>query len=550
MNFKLMVVCGLFFVSINLTAWEKDGSPVCTAKGLQWRYKAGALTEGRVAITWEDGRNDTSKIYLQVLDSLGNPLFTKDGIRVSQRAGTEVYHQMATNGSDIFIAWEGAPGGARVNTDIFMTRIDGVTGVKKWGDIGVCVADGDQYEPQLCLDGSGEGYYVTWTDYRSGNADVWAARITQEGQVAWEKRIGNGGPLRIITSGNSAIIVGYRVWKIDSMGNFQWDSAGVPIADVANNQAAVSDRRNGVIVLFAGNALALSVQRIDSAGIIQWGSNGVVLQTWPLGKTSLSNVLEESILGFSEDGFGGCLISSYRGMPTKHQVYRVDSSGTNRWPLGVVVWTSPGEGIGCSTASDITYDNLGGCMTTWSVSDSLRGDGGNIVVQRVDTEGEVRFEQNGVSLCSGAGTQINPVIIGVSGGAVVCWEDNRNGDTDIYAQLIDTLGNVGIKELGQGRFELKTLNLEQNLPNPFNSATEIKYTVPYSGEISVKIYDALGREIKNLVNEYKERGAYSVQWDGLDDYGEKVSAGVYFCRLSARSESVTQKMIKTGKEAR
>jgi len=80
--------------------------------------------------------------------------------------------------------------------------------------------------------------------------------------------------------------------------------------------------------------------------------------------------------------------------------------------------------------------------------------------------------------------------------------------------------------------------LSQNFPNPFNPITTIKYSVPTTSNISLVIYDILGREIKTLVNEEKLPGNYNVQFDGSD-----LSSGVYFYVMKADNFIDTKKLI-------
>ncbi len=80
--------------------------------------------------------------------------------------------------------------------------------------------------------------------------------------------------------------------------------------------------------------------------------------------------------------------------------------------------------------------------------------------------------------------------------------------------------------------------LFQNYPNPFNPSTEIRYTVPQAGLVSLRVYDVLGREASILVNEYKSSGSYSVRWNA-----KNVSSGVYFYTLESNETILTKKMI-------
>jgi hypothetical protein len=74
----------------------------------------------------------------------------------------------------------------------------------------------------------------------------------------------------------------------------------------------------------------------------------------------------------------------------------------------------------------------------------------------------------------------------------------------------------------------KSFELSQNYPNPFNPTTTIKYQIPKDAFVSIKIYDILGREIYSLVNENKQAGYYSVNFNGSN-----LASGIYFYRIKA-----------------
>jgi hypothetical protein len=81
-------------------------------------------------------------------------------------------------------------------------------------------------------------------------------------------------------------------------------------------------------------------------------------------------------------------------------------------------------------------------------------------------------------------------------------------------------------------------SLSPNYPNPFNPTTVITYSIPKSGNISLKIYDLLGREVAALVNEIKQAGKYEVKFDG-----SKLASGIYLYRIQSRDFNLTRKMI-------
>jgi ligand-binding sensor domain-containing protein len=73
--------------------------------------------------------------------------------------------------------------------------------------------------------------------------------------------------------------------------------------------------------------------------------------------------------------------------------------------------------------------------------------------------------------------------------------------------------------------------LRSNYPNPFNPTTTISFDLAKDGLVTLKIYDITGRLLRVLVQEQKLASAHSILWDGLDDAGQKVAAGVYFYRI-------------------
>jgi len=88
-------------------------------------------------------------------------------------------------------------------------------------------------------------------------------------------------------------------------------------------------------------------------------------------------------------------------------------------------------------------------------------------------------------------------------------------------------------------------NLFQNYPNPFNPATIIKFALPSESSINIKIYNSLGKEIKEILNETRLSGDYEITWDGTDNYRNKVSSGVYFITMQANNSNSNLPFKKT-----
>jgi hypothetical protein len=85
--------------------------------------------------------------------------------------------------------------------------------------------------------------------------------------------------------------------------------------------------------------------------------------------------------------------------------------------------------------------------------------------------------------------------------------------------------------------------LAQNVPNPFNPTTSIKFGVPEAGPVILSIHGVDGRQVACLVDGRYEPGVYVKAWDGRDDNGREVSSGVYFARMEAADFRASCKML-------
>ena len=81
--------------------------------------------------------------------------------------------------------------------------------------------------------------------------------------------------------------------------------------------------------------------------------------------------------------------------------------------------------------------------------------------------------------------------------------------------------------------------LEQNFPNPFNPATTIKFSIPKNSQVSLKVYNLLGKEVANVINDRRDAGNYEVKFDA-SNYG--LTSGVYFYELNTSDTRIVKKM--------
>jgi hypothetical protein len=123
-------------------------------------------------------------------------------------------------------------------------------------------------------------------------------------------------------------------------------------------------------------------------------------------------------------------------------------------------------------------------------------------------------------------------------GFLAYWGSGNNMNID-YVRLMP----LGIAEGKINNIPLITM-LNPPRPNPItNGITHLSFTVAEQSQVSLKIFDASGRLVKTLVDEFKSSGLYSVNWNCRDDYGRKVAEGVYFYTLETPKQKFCRKMV-------
>ena len=196
--------------------------------------------------------------------------------------------------------------------------------------------------------------------------------------------------------------------------------------------AIVEDDSGGAIIAFIddrnGACCDIYAQKITSAGVTAWTADGVAI-CLATGIQDFPTIISDSA--------GGAIITWVDKRSGNYDVYaqRINAKGE-------VQWTT--DGVAISTATDnqqypvITSDQNGGAIITWR--DSRNGNR-DIYAQRINATGQIQWTANGVAVCTVAEDQDNSAIMSDgNNGAIIIWEDDRNGATDIYAQRINSAG--------------------------------------------------------------------------------------------------------------
>jgi hypothetical protein len=115
----------------------------------------------------------------------------------------------------------------------------------------------------------------------------------------------------------------------------------------------------------------------------------------------------------------------------------------------------------------------------------------------------------------------------------------KGGEIFYYRlKQVDLDGRVEYSDIVEVEFDIpRDFVLHQNYPNPFNPSTTIKYAVPKTSQVSIKVYDMTGQEVASLVNEMKEVGTYEVKFDGRN-----LASGIYIYRMIADNFTSVRKL--------
>ena len=126
-------------------------------------------------------------------------------------------------------------------------------------------------------------------------------------------------------------------------------------------------------------------------------------------------------------------------------------------------------------------------------------------------------------------------IVDENGGVVELWSNGVMEISGDVFQLVLRKSTSGVIP--------NIFTLHPAYPNPFNPVTSLRYDLPEQTQVTLTIYDLMGREVTQLINTTQEAGYKSVQWNATDMHGKPVSAGVYLCQIRAGEFVQTRKMV-------
>ncbi len=392
--------------TIKIDAWNGNGNGICREINNQEKPQICSDGAGGAIITWVDNRT-------------GSPFWS----------GYDIYAQ-------------------KIDTD----------GDDQWMEDGIIICNESQEQnlPDVCSDGNG-GAIIVWDDFRDFSRDIYAQRVNKSGHLLWNESgvpICNLGgdqrsPKIINDEAEGAIIVwsdssgaNYKIYaqRINSAGVINWTLNGIGISGGDGDQSSYemcNDGANGVIIAWVDERNSnydIYVQRIDSNGVLTWGSNGTAICTASGSQYDFQ---------ICSDGNGGAIITweDWRIGTANIYAQRIDFNGVVQWiPNGIGICTA----ISHQLEPKLCSDGNGGAIITWHDGRDIGTTAYDIYAQKVDRNGNKKWNNNGIALCKAIYDQEYPEICSDgTGGAIIVWQDERNGigQIDIYKQVISSDGD-------------------------------------------------------------------------------------------------------------
>ncbi|MCK4537543.1 MAG: T9SS type A sorting domain-containing protein [Candidatus Krumholzibacteria bacterium] len=489
---------------------------------------------GGVYIGWMDYQPGGYRILAQRIDAYGNFLWTslwhQEGVRVCQQDHEQARPVLLPCEAGVIVVWEDQYFGDR----IMGQKLD-IGGGQVWSQDGVQIIEGkvdfEEWEFEdydFAADGAG-GVLAAITDERLVNGqDIYAQSINTFGNPASPEPViidisdvpdDEGGYLRITIDRSDRDDV---TQTLQQVANYNiWQSAPGLTASPSNEADGAGSQTGTILGSDDSRVLLTAPSAVNPGG------------TWEFIGSFYATQNDEYIFR------GTTLVdSTASGNPYSYYIITAHTTDPSVWFISE--WGSgysvdnlaPEPPLGLASEQSYMPEGL---ELTWD--QSMENDLWYYGLYRGTSDDFIPAPGNLIATPTG----------------LEYLDGDWSWDVDYWYKIsaIDIHGNESIFAVtGPGEITgddpspapLATY-LEQNYPNPFNPVTTIRFGLMEAGHVSLRIYDAAGRLVREMINGDIPAGHYNENWDGLSTDGSRAASGVYFYRLSTKSFAETRKMI-------
>jgi hypothetical protein len=518
--------------------WAANGVPIFTGGYVNYYVKCVSDLKGGAIVTWTNNVSFQDDIYAQRVNASGTALWGASGVAICGADSNQVRPEITTDGaSGAIITWLDHRYDDII--EVYLQSVDS-SGVVQWADNGIPVTANNYHQgsPDLWPDGYG-GVYVTFTDYRNGTyqMDVYLQGIDGTGlphpapiitdvsdvpgdqggevTVTWLRSSLDASPHNIITR--------YSMWR------------RLPEPATMRLLADGADEVDWEFMLPMDHAMP--VVDMEPEPVYRFTTLSGVTYGW-----EFLDYIDAIYLETYIDTFATLYDSSDATSGYHH--FMVTAHTADQWTF----WDSEPD-------SGYSVDNIPPSMPGGAGSRQSHNPEGLELKWNRNTESDFRYYRiyRGDEGGGAANQAPSQIIVLTETQDTTYFDDEWRWYYNYYYKIaaVDIHGNespcdsIGRGEVTGGEVQptLRATFLAQNIPNPFNPTTAIVFGLHEAGYVSLRVFDAAGRFVHELVNEHRPIGVYKEFWNGRNGEGHAVASGVYFYRLDTGAFSQTKKMV-------
>lgn len=545
---------------------------------------------GSAAVVYKDFINDKmGELYAQRVSGKGELQWGEGGIRLTDHQGESLDPSVTSDSyGNIFLVYIYRDYSTPANYLVYLQKLT-PSGKTLFRENGILIQKSlsIKSKPQIAADDRG-GAYVFWIESNEGKARIYSQHIDSDGKNTWGLRpelvsspTENVLHYSVQSLSKTAVYVNWEVKRtgknilhqlISLEGRSLWTRNGERVTtqygDQTNPQSFCTD--STIIVTWVNETLGdkdIYIQKFNLKGKPAWNKDGV-----PVIKVRGTQMSQRVITDRSSGAIVAWLDKRTKTQKVNILAQRINGDGKR-------MWDSTGVELASNQNSEKSYLMLLPNKSSGAVAvfKEIRNNEKNIFGQRILGNGKYIFEINGFkaivdnnivraswqtinesgnkgfsverSIDSDTAWRSIRFVPGKNQKGINAYEFSENlpSTATVYYRLVqideDNNSQKSSKiKLDYFDFNSTSFTLAQNFPNPFSDSTVIKYYLPERCKVTLEIYNDKIETITVPVDDFQEKGEYSVPFYAHGSYG-KLPGGVYFYRLKAGEFVEVKKMI-------